>query len=467
MGEGGKRKSRQEEVPAPPSHRILTADELGLLKVSEVPAGDKWEETAAKQRWGLPDKAQGITRLQVHCPDWDPDRCLVAAARSSGRVTLHAGSDGGDVGSFRAAPPASTSGRSDTSTNAVQALRFSQPEGSTQLLISAATLGGHVSVHRCPVEAALATAAAGRAVHTWEEAARLQTISDLQAMDVSSSGRYLAVGGDGHQLKVWDLEVAGKAAMASTTSSAGPDGAAAAAPKAGEPLFAGKAGKPSRSGLQDLAHVTALAFVPGQDDKQVLVGTAKHKLWLYDMRAGRKPQAELVWGEGRITTLQPVADGSRIWVGNGRGHVEALDLRQAPAKLSMGHALKGVAGSIRALALHPSEPLIASVSLDRHLRVHHSTKRSSLAKLYLKQALTGVAWLPPLPAAAAAEGAKEDEEEQARAEAEEVDAAEEEEQQDAGRVARGKGKHSGRDQQAGGGSRGQHGKKKDSKRRKQ
>ena len=147
--------------------------------------------------------------------------------------------------------------------------------------------------------------------------------------------------------------------------------------------------------------------------------------------------------------------GSRIWVGNGRGHVEALDMRQAPAKISMGHALKGVAGSvsgtvrrwsrelrgrgawregghegrgrreavlcccdypgannlrlsfsflpppphptcrchrhqIRALALHPSEPLIASVSLDRHLRVHHSTKRSSLAKLYLKQVCTCV-----------------------------------------------------------------------------
>ncbi|PNW70411.1 hypothetical protein CHLRE_17g718650v5 [Chlamydomonas reinhardtii] len=462
MGEGGKRKSRQEDAPAPPSHRILTADELGLLKVSEVPAGDKWEETAAKQRWGAPDKAQGITRLQVHCPDWSSDRCLVAAARTSGRVTLHAGSDGGDVGSFRAAPPASTSGRSDTSTNAVQALRFTQAEGSHQLLISTATLGGHVSVHRCPLEAALATAAAGRVVQTWEETVRLQTIGDLQAMDVSSSGRYVAVGGEGHQLKVWDLEAAGKAAKASSSSSgAGADGADGAVAKAGEPLFAGKAGKPSRSGLQDLAHVTAVAFVPGQDDKQVLVGTAKHKLWLYDMRAGRKPQAELVWGEGRITTLQPQPDGSRIWVGNGRGHVEALDMRQAPAKISMGHALKGVAGSIRALALHPSEPLIASVSLDRHLRVHHSTKRSSLAKLYLKQALTGVAWLPPLPATPA-EGAA-DEAEEARAAEEQAE--DQEEEQDNGRGARGKGKHSSRDQ-AGARSKPQ-GNKKDSKRRKQ
>lgn len=53
---------------------------------------------------------------------------------------------------------------------------------SHQLLISTATLGGHVSVHRCPLEAALATAAAGRVVQTWEETVRLQTIGDLQAM---------------------------------------------------------------------------------------------------------------------------------------------------------------------------------------------------------------------------------------------------------------------------------------------
>ncbi|KAG2494266.1 hypothetical protein HYH03_007621 [Edaphochlamys debaryana] len=424
MDKGAKRKEREDAPPAPPSHRILSADELGLLKVTQVPAGDKWEETAATQRWGQPDKQHGVTRLQVHCPDWDPDRCLVATARTGGRVTLHSGADGSDLGSFRAAPPATTSGRSDMSGNDIVSLRFvGGAHTGGKLLLVTATAAGHVSVHSCAEEAALQTGpsaeAGARPVVTWEDAQRLQTVGDVQAMDVSSSGRHVAVGGDGHQLRVWDLAAAAAAAKQAAGGKAGGKGAEAAGAKAPEPLFAGKAGKPSRSGLQDLAHVTAVSYVPGKDDQVILVGTAKHKLWLYDMRAGRKPQAEVVWGEGRITALLPEQDGQRVWVGNGRGCVEALDLRQAPSRVVMGHALKGMAGAVRALSLHPTQPLIASVSLDRHLRVHSTAKRSLLSKVYLKQALTGVAWLPVPPAAPAedaeeAEGGSGDEEEQPR-----------------------------------------------------
>ncbi|GLI64764.1 hypothetical protein VaNZ11_008165, partial [Volvox africanus] len=161
MGEGGKRKARHEDVPAPPSHRILAADELGLLKVTEVPSGNKWEEAAAKQRWGQPDRQQGITRLQVHSPEWDSDSILVAAARGGGRVTLHVparpvaggGPDSGavgavEVGSFRAAPPAITSGRSETSSNELRGLRMvAGGEGSYKLRLVTCTAGGHVAVH--------------------------------------------------------------------------------------------------------------------------------------------------------------------------------------------------------------------------------------------------------------------------------------------------------------------------------
>jgi hypothetical protein len=47
---------------------------------------------------------------------------------------------------------------------------------------------------------------------------------------------------------------------------------------------------------------------------QVLVGTSKQKLWLYDTRAGRKPQAELLWGEGRVTALAPEPQGEALGV---------------------------------------------------------------------------------------------------------------------------------------------------------
>ena len=90
--------------------------------------------------------------------------------------------------------------------------------------------------------------------------------------------------------------------------------------------------------------------------------------------------------------------------------------------------MQGPAGSIRALALHPRSsprtassasasssndgaPLIASVGLDRFLRVHStSAGQAALSKVYLKQQLTGVAWLrPPVAEKEAAAGKEEDE----------------------------------------------------------
>lgn len=76
---------------------------------------------------------------------------------------------------------------------------------------------------------------------------------------------------------------------------------------------------------------------------------------------------------------------------------------------SMQGTLKGAGGSVRALTLHPSsntaapsdadeagEPLLASVGLDRFLHVHSSATRKHLGKVYCKQQMVGVEWLPPL-----------------------------------------------------------------------
>lgn len=77
--------------------------------------------------------------------------------------------------------------------------------------------------------------------------------------------------------------------------------------------------------------------------------------------------------------------GLRCWAANGKGGMQVLDL--AGGKLQ--GALKGAAGCVRALALHPDLPLLASVGLDRFLRVHNTATRKLLAKVYLKQQLTG------------------------------------------------------------------------------
>lgn len=87
--------------------------------------------------------------------------------------------------------------------------------------------------------------------------------------------------------------------------------------------------------------------------------------------------------------------GTRVWAADSMGKIECLDLRMNKLQGS----LKGPAGAVKSLALHPELPIIASVGLDRFFRVHNIDSKALLCKLYLKQQLTAVAWSPEMPAA--------------------------------------------------------------------
>ena len=85
-----------------------------------------------------------------------------------------------------------------------------------------------------------------------------------------------------------------------------------------------------------------------------------------------------------------IVAGKRAWASNAAGQIEVLDIRAG----KMDGALKGPTGSVRCLALHPSEPLIASAGLDRHVRLHSTATRKQVMSVYLKQRLEGVAFCP-------------------------------------------------------------------------
>lgn len=87
-----------------------------------------------------------------------------------------------------------------------------------------------------------------------------------------------------------------------------------------------------------------------------------------------------------------------MWAANGLGSIQLLDLKTN----KLMDALKGAGGSVRGLALYPGdEALIASAGLDRFLRVHNTASKASAGRVYLKQQLTAVCWLPVQQAAAA------------------------------------------------------------------
>ncbi len=144
----------------------------------------------------------------------------------------------------------------------------------------------------------------------------------LHAQALDSTQTYIVVGGEGCQMQIWNLSTQRE-------------------------VFRAKGGKPNRVGLVDPANVTAVTFIPeastsgaeagggaqassaqpqegaqeGGDpplpQQRVLVGTAKHKLYLYDPRVGKRPQLDVSWGEARVTALAAPEDGENECWGPG------------------------------------------------------------------------------------------------------------------------------------------------------
>ena len=160
------------------------------------------------------------------------------------------------------------------------------------------------------------------------------------------------------------------------------------------PIFNAKGGRPNKVGLVDRPWNTAVAFSPPSQGKNIFVGTGHHKVRLYDTDVGRRPQMEFSFGESRITSLAVEEEGRRCWVSNAVGQIEVLDLRNPAVSSVLKGALKGPTGSVRQLALRGETGLdfIASVGLDRYLRIHRTDTRKRLCSLYLKTQLNCVAW---------------------------------------------------------------------------
>jgi WD40 repeat protein len=135
-------------------------------------------------------------------------------------------------------------------------------------------------------------------------------------------------------------------------------------------------------------YVSAIEFVPGSENRNVLVGTGERVVRLYDTRADKRAVMDLSVGETTITALAMDFTGAYAFIGNAKGQLQTVDLR---AK-GVFAKFKGVSGSIREIAPHPTEPLIAVAGLDRYLRVYDTESRKCLGSAFMKQALSGCAW---------------------------------------------------------------------------
>ncbi|CAL1571304.1 unnamed protein product [Knipowitschia caucasica] len=190
----------------------------------------------------------------------------------------------------------------------------------------------------------------------------------------------VATGGRENPLKIWDLE------------------------KPLKPVFCAKNLRDTWLDLRQPHWIRDLVFTP---KGQVLTCTAYHQVHLYDpLTPRRRPVLETVFGEAPLTAL--CLFDHTVAVASAQGQVALMDLR----KLQVCGALRGVTGSVRSLTQHPSLPLIASCSLDRHLRIHSLTDRRLQHKVYLKSRLNCLLMSSSDPNAAASPlRVKEEEEE--------------------------------------------------------
>lgn len=114
--------------------------------------------------------------------------------------------------------------------------------------------------------------------------------------------------------------------------------------------------------------------------------TGHNEVRIYDPRDGTKRPAQYKnLGEHVARSVAISNDEHYVLCGDAAGKIHRFDLRKSLTPLG---TMKGSCGSIRQIETHPSLPMIASVSLDRHLRVHDVESRKVLKEVYLTQKLT-------------------------------------------------------------------------------
>lgn len=312
-------------------------------------------KTSAKvaARAGELNKAREVTAM-AHCEgaaEGDAAGPTVTAVARLGGVIEVVDTRTGEVSATIAADK-----DGDRESRRIVGMKALWPAGAVPTIVSL-TRGGVLRVHARGEDAS----------DEWAQVSRAPTgLAECYCLDVGEDGETIraAVGAKGAELRLWDVLKGEESAR----------------------LRGGRAHR--QTGLMDPAWTSAVAFVPGSACRRVVAGTGHYKLRVYDLDHGRRPRLEVAWDEARVTAVAPTPDGAYCWVANGRGAVSRMDLRTGAVSV----VLKGVAGSVRALSIHPDLPLVASVGLDRHLRVHNTASLVPVVKMYLKNQMSGVAW---------------------------------------------------------------------------
>jgi WD40 repeat protein len=132
-----------------------------------------------------------------------------------------------------------------------------------------------------------------------------------------------------------------------------------------------------------------------QHPSHIFTATAHHKLRLYDINAGRRPVLDFCPSERALLTLSVTPNPNYVIAGDSTGTMMLLDVRNGQ---QLG-SYRGSGGALRDIVHHPdpSMPVVASVGLDRFLKIHHSITRRLIKRIYLKQKMNCILFSAETP----------------------------------------------------------------------
>lgn len=323
---------------------MVTADETGLVKVTEVESGNVLAvcgiENQHRERG-----ARGLCWSNIENTSTDYDQIHVG--RDNGVVerwnVKHRAGDGDKLqGAADFAGGAELEG---FPTGLISLSWLPQVEKDGESILAACNAAGEVHMAGAKTGAAFGQFSVGGPVDA-----------------VCCRGKMMATGGRENDVKLWDL----------TTQ---------------ECTWRAK-NVPMDYKLQLRIPVWVSAIDGLQTEKEdpdlckLLAGTSHKHLRIYDARAKRRPSHSVNYGDYRITNVRTARDGTTVLVGDVSGAVTSVDLRNMRKVV---RKYGGGAGSVRDIALHPTLPCFAAVGLDRMCRVYTIGASEPLATLYLKQ----------------------------------------------------------------------------------
>ncbi|KAJ8963481.1 hypothetical protein NQ318_018964 [Aromia moschata] len=174
----------------------------------------------------------------------------------------------------------------------------------------------------------------------------------------------IATGGEFNDFKLWDVETH-------------------------QCVFKAKSMGHDKLNLPIPTSVRAITFFPESEHLSGCATKEGHVL-LYDDRAQRRPVVKYLQEKASFTTISCAHRERQCLVGTTRGFMQLLDMKA-------GKCLKTFTtfmGSVTGIYCDPSEPYVATTSLDRFLRIHNLETKELLLKAYMKLNLTKLLMKP-------------------------------------------------------------------------